>query len=214
MRSASSGDASHRSRPAILRGRLSFGVFALMGLTAFCATLGSQSPQRPSAVMLKRIAEAVDGNRTGADVYVVASYEPTNPVLGVFDNPKAAADEAARAGALAAVFGPYQTELASTGRDVSVCVHDGFRSVMEGARCPKPQKQLRPQDIASMTLVISRTNGERDTIPVPRGADAIFLGLPAIDKFVIPYYLRTLGLAAANDMRRDFERAYSSDANR
>jgi hypothetical protein len=38
-------------------------------------------------------------------------------------------------------------------------------------------------------------------IPVGRGVDAIFLSLPAIDKFMIPYYARTIGVDSAAAMR-------------
>lgn len=216
MGSGTPGHDAQRVQPVISRRWLSFGVVSLLALTAFCAKLESQGAPSPGAVMLKRIAEAVDGNRSGGLVYVVASYAPTNPVLGVFGNPKDAEDAARRAGSAAAVFGPYQTDLETGGRNVAICVHDGYLSRMDPTRCPRPQSALLPEDIAGLTLLISRTNGSRDTIALPAGSDAIFLGMPAIDKFVLPYYLRTLGLSTVTEMRRDFQQAFTSgtDAKR
>lgn len=60
-----------------------------------------------------------------------------------------------------------------------------------------------------MQLVLERSGGARDTIPLSPDADAIFLGMAAIDKFAIPYYVRTIGVADANAMRTDFEQRFT-----
>jgi hypothetical protein len=157
--------------------------------------------------MLRRIAEAVDGDRSGRQVYVVASYQPTAPVLGVFDNPADAAARAREAGPLASVFGPYLSELDRGSPYAVACVHLKT-SVMLSDRCVPPAAPIRPAEITGLSLVITRAGGVRDTLPLPVGADAIFLSMPAIDKFVVPYYQRILGLPLTSELRQDFQRAY------
>jgi hypothetical protein len=154
--------------------------------------------------MLKRIAEAVDGDRSGGMVYVVAGYDPANPIVGVFHDPKSAAGAASKAGNGAAVFGPYQAALDSTIAQTMTCVH--LKTSVMNLRCVPPGRTTQFSDIASLTLMITRTDGGRDSVPLPQGADAIFLGAPAVDKFVIPYYVRLVGLTATTDMRNGFGR--------
>jgi hypothetical protein len=156
----------------------------------------------PDAVMLKRIAEAVDGDRGGGLVYVVAGYDPANPIVGVFRDPKSAAGAAYKAGNGAGVFGPYQAALDSTIAQTMTCVH--LKTSVMNLRCVPPGRTTQFSDIATLTLMITRTDGGRDSVPLPQGADAIFLGAPALDKFVIPYYVRVVGLSATTDMRNGF----------
>jgi hypothetical protein len=175
----------------------------------------SQTPDRqrqPGAVMLRRIAEAVDGHRTGDRVYVVASYEATFPVLGVFANEREAAQRARTAGANAAVFGPYATDRDPGGALLTGCVHV-TSSRMHPALCVPPVNAPFPMsEIRTMTLVIRRTNGTTDSLSLARDTDAIFLTLSAIDKFAVPYYTGILGLAATANLRRDIERAFAPRA--
>ncbi|MEP7347264.1 MAG: hypothetical protein ABI877_18480, partial [Gemmatimonadaceae bacterium] len=55
----------------------------------------------------------------------------------------------------------------------------------------------------------TRLDGTRDSIPLPPNADAVFLSLSSIDKFVIPYYTRILGLGAVTEMRQEAERSFA-----
>jgi hypothetical protein len=71
-----------------------------------------------------------------------------------------------------------------------------------------PIQRLTFDDISAMSLLITRHGGGVDTLPIPLGSDAIFLSMPAIDKFVIPYYLRTVGIAASGDMRGQLQQVY------
>lgn len=168
---------------------------------------GEKGVRLPTALMLRRIAEAVDGDRSGGRVWVVASAQPTTPVLGVFGNPEEAMARARDAGPLAGVFGPYQTE-ADPGAPFSVaCIHLKT-SVMSSDRCVPPAQPIRPRDITGLTLIISGPGGIRDSLPLPLGTDAIFLTMPAIDKFVVPYYQRVLGLPLTNDLQQDLRGAY------
>jgi hypothetical protein len=181
------------------------GAAALLLLCSTATVACQQTTERsPDAVMLKRIAEAVDGDRSGALVYVVAGLDPANPIVGVFHDPKSAAGAASKAGNGATVFGPYQAALDSTIAQTMTCVH--LKTSVMNFRCVPPGRTTQFSDIASLTLMITRTDGGRDSVPLPQGADAIFLGAPAVDKFVIPYYVRLVGLTATTDMRNGFGR--------
>ncbi len=186
-----------------LRLGLPLGAAALITLGS-TATLACQETKgrSPDAVMLKRIAEAVDGDRSGALVYVVAGFDPANPVVGVFPDPKSAAAQAAKAGNGAMVFGPYQAALDSTLAQTMTCVH--LKTSVMNFRCVPPGRTTQFTDIAGLTLMITRTDGGRDSVPLPQNTDAIFIGAPALDKFVVPYYVRLVGLAATTDMRNGF----------
>jgi len=183
---------------------LPLGTAALLILGSIATTLACQQTtgRSPDAVMLKRIAEAVDGDRSGGMVYVVAGYDPVNPIVGVFHDPKSAAAAAYKAGNDAAVFGPYQAARDSTIAETMTCVH--LKTSVMNLRCVPPGRTTQFSDIATLTLMITRTDGGRDSVPLPQGADAIFLGAPAVDKFVVPYYVRLVGLTATTDMRNGF----------
>ena len=185
-------------------------LLTLTAALALASCSGSEAQSRPAnTVLLKRIAEAVDGNRSGAQVWVVASFQPTYPVLGVFDNRKSADDGAKAAGPDAAVFGPFQTDKEST-TFISACIHDGKTSVVMTSRCVPPAQAVQLADVSALALLVTTSAGAHDTIPLPPDADAIFLSMPAVDKFVIPYYLRTLGVQAVGEMRQGFQQAYST----
>ncbi|MEP7383154.1 MAG: hypothetical protein ABI910_15795 [Gemmatimonadota bacterium] len=165
------------------------------------------APPHAGPVMLKRIAEAVDGTRTGELVYVVASFEPTSPVLGVFPDAATARAVAETSGVKAAVFGPYQTVVDKTDAVISACVHDRYSSRMQPDRCSPP---VNRRDIVHMELVLQHSGGRRDTLPLSPDADAIFLGMAAIDKFAVPYYLRTIGLGETSELRGELEQRFSA----
>ena len=182
-------------------------VAVYLGVSMPLASQKTPAARVPGAILLKRIAEAVDGDRSGTLVYVVATYEPTFPVIGVFNNPKAAQDLVAKTGPSAAVFGPYQTVPDLTPPSIVGCVHR--RSVMKADYCVPPLRPLHPKDIVGMTLVITRTQGKSESLVLSPDTDAIFLTLSTIDKFVVPYYLRTFSLAAVSELRGDFQSVFS-----
>jgi hypothetical protein len=162
--------------------------------------------------MLKRLAEAVDGNRSGKQVYVVLSGDPLDPPAGVLPTFKAATDLANSLGHGAQVHGPFQTTF-EPGDGIAACIHV-TDSRFYSERCAPPSRPTPRSDIRSMSLMITRRDGSRDSMLVPVDADAIFMSSAAIDKFVVPYYSRVIGLAAAATMRADAVRAFSSPGAR
>lgn len=167
----------------------------------FLALNASAQPPRqpPSPVLLKRLAEAVDGNRTGTAVYVVASYDSLSPVRGVFSTRKEADILANRLGSSYDVFGPFMAPREMRSTWFMICKHDRVGSWMDDI-CPPPQFPV--DSLADLTLTARLKDGTTRVIPLGPGVDAVFMSLPAIDKFAIPYYARTLGVDSAAAMRR------------
>ena len=163
----------------------------------------AQDRRLPSPVLLKRLAEAVDGYRGGESVWVVASYTFPHHVVGTFTEQTPATSLAGRDTSLA-VFGPYRapTDSGMAGNRFLIgCVHLRWTSEYR-LICPEgPPIFLR--DIAEVSLVLRLRSGEVRTMPMSTDIDAAFFSLAAIEKFVIPYYARTLGAEAAAAMHRD-----------
>lgn len=161
------------------------------------------SAPMPTARLLLRVAEAVDGHRTGAPVWVVASEVDTLDVLGVFENRDSAQAAVTRSAALRPIiFGPYATTPDSRMGPVFLlqCHHDG-KSAMIPLYCPPTFMPFR--DIERVTITIRLRDGTDRTVPVPRSVDAVFFSVSALDKFVFPYYTRLLGAEQAAGMRRN-----------
>ncbi|MFN8573511.1 MAG: hypothetical protein U0132_15765 [Gemmatimonadaceae bacterium] len=177
---------------------------ALLLSVGFASCLSAQAA--PTTIMLKRIAEAVDGNRSGKEVYVVLTGDPLNPPAGVFPELTAATAVAKSLGRGARVFGPYQTT-PEPGDGVAACIHVTDSRYYTG-RCAPPTRFTPRDDIRTMSLMITRKDGSRDSIQVPIDADALFLSPAAIDKFVVPYYTRVIGVAAAAALRTESVRSF------
>jgi hypothetical protein len=189
--------------------RVLFGALALI-LSPIAPAEAQDRNRPPGPVMLRRIAEALDGHRNGDRVWVVSSFEPPFPVLGVFANEREAAQRARTVGPSATYSGPYLTERDPGSIFITGCVHITSSRMHRELCVPPVRGPVSMPEIRSMTLVITKTNGVVDSIPVARDADAIFLTLPAIDKFAVPYYTGVIGLAATSDLRREVARAFTT----
>jgi hypothetical protein len=163
----------------------------------------------PSQVLLKRLAEAVDGHRHGRTVYIVARNDSLAEVVGVFENRVQAVDDARRRGSTYGVFGGYKYVPPPSplpqprGHDfpeivLGGCIHDGKRSAWR-AICP--QDVLPLSSVDSLSLVVRLKDGTTRRWDLGTSTDAVFLSQAAIDKFAIPYYARILGVEAAAAMR-------------
>ncbi len=195
----------------------------LCQLVALCAlvlalrptTLAAQSERGgpvPDVVMLKRLAEAVDGHRTGGLVYVVASLAGDHPVAGVFGDRKEADELLQKLGKGYSRFGPFQAPRDADPGYMVGCVHLRYSSMMRPGSdmCVPPPNEARVEDITGVSLLLTRANGRLDTLPLPRGTDVVFLTLNAFDKFAVPYYQRTLGLEGVTELRTGFAAVYQS----
>ena len=177
----------------------------------------------PTTTLLKRLAEAVDGHRQGQLVYVVAQHDYPNATGGVYLDSAAARAAAQRLGAQWGHFGPFRgtgecIRVPGTSRCLDepeeLCVHDGLHSAMDssvvarvrrlGSICPGPGLGFRMNDLDSLSITFHLRSGPAQRMALPRGVDAVFLTLPALDKFVFPYYARTIGLDSTAALRQRF----------
>src|SRR2546429_6918348 len=151
---------------------VSLGFILALGATAPLA----QQPSPPlSAPLLRRLAEAADGYRTGKAIYVVASVRAPYDVRGVFETDSLATIEARKGGASYRVFGPYVTP------------RDDFRAA--------------PAEILDITVKVQTAKGPVSVTVNPKEYDAMFWSLGAVDKFLVPYYAGVSGLDRAVQVR-------------
>ncbi len=163
------------------------------------ARLAQDSVPPLSAALLRRLAAAADGYRTGEPVYVVASYEFPYTVVGVVGTRDSALIKARAYGRPAAVFGPYVTP-PDFGRAPTLLLMVHVRPTVWGNDSAPP---WREQDIDSVAVTVYHRS-RRTWHKVTHGLDddAIFFTLAAIDKFVLPYYTQLYGPAYADSLRR------------
>jgi hypothetical protein len=194
-------------------------VAAVLAGMALPPTARAQDSTRvPSQTLLRRLAEAVDGNRGRGAIFIVASYDSLNRVDGVFRDRERAAARARALGRSYDVFGPFRSDLpepCSHDPDdpdpcVRPCVHDALTSLRapRASMCPPSPVAIRTGQIDSLFLTFRLKDGRIQRVVLPPTADAIFLTFPALDKFAFPYYSRIIGLDSAAAMRSAFARLY------
>ena len=155
-------------------------VACLLLIVACAAPLRSQAaPQRSQdepipAGMLRVLAEAADGFRTGQAVFFVADRRYPYNIAGTFESRPAAEAARADSGSSYGVFGPYTTP-ADRIADTSPRVI-GVRLTLQTAR--------------------GRVFRELD----PTKVDAVFLTPSAVDKFLLPYYTSIYGPKYSADL--------------
>jgi len=182
--------------------------------------------QPVTTTLLRRLAEAVDGDRTGRPLWVLAEYEFPNRVLSVRTvRDSVVADSVTHfrdlPDAAIGVFGPFTSprDTRVTIEDLSPpigaidtipfpfpipvagCIHLRWSSAM-GNPMICPERMISMDLISSISLVYGLSSGDTITEVLPLDADAVFFSIPAIDKFVLPYYTRVLGVEEAARMRR------------
>ncbi len=167
-----------------------------------------------SASLLRRLAEAVDGDRSGSSVWVVIQQSAPYTVKGVFtDADKARAVATASLGYLA--LGPYAAPPDSGLTTVMYAVlpcpgkHDIYSGCITGDSTGggSAVAVMAAPDVDSLSVTLFGKSGARIHRSFgPTEVDALFFTLPAIDKFVIPYYTRLFGPDVAAAMRRNYLR--------
>jgi len=167
----------------------------------------------PTAVTLRRIAEAVDGHRTGRAVWVVADLVDAPGVAAVVESRDSAEAIVRSAGEpKPSIYGPFGTRADSLlpmpprgpdHRPIIIspggCYHVTSSAYSPRSMCAPPGPGAI---VVGVTLTFETTGGPPQSVRLPRDVDAIFLGMSAVDKFVIPYYTHVLGVEAAAAMRR------------
>ena len=132
-----------------------------------------------SSELLRRLAAAIDGVRTGEPVYLVAAERSPHQVLGAYSTEADARAAAAAAAAPHGVHGPYAT------RD--------------------PEGGAGAGTVEDVVVTVRLADGTREARRfAPDQVDALFLNLAAVDKFLVPYYAGQYGVAEAVSVRGDF----------
>lgn len=169
----------------------------------------------PTPTLLMRIAQAVDGFRTGDTVYVVAQDELPHHVIGVFTDLGTARNSLMEGHS---IFGPYATvrdlditPLLALGIHLptSECV-PMFRREAELPICYMLASTFPFDQITSRLEIFHQDSLVGEFGFGPGEIDAIFFNLSAIDKFYMPYLTRIYGVAFASEYReRILERLQS-----
>jgi hypothetical protein len=170
-------------------------LLLLIAVAACAAQAQRQATAEPTPVMLRRMAEAVEGHRTGAPVWVVIGTAPPHSVVGVRARREDADALRLTAAFPAAVFGPF---LAPRDPDrvggLLISCHRAADSADDRTVCARA---VRLDSARSIALVLRTRAGEVRSFPVPEGVDAMFLSASSVRKFVLPYYTRVEGLEGA-----------------
>ena len=192
----------------------------LLGLVVALSSVPLRaSAQDPvwTASLLKRLASAVDGYRTGRPVWVVASVQFPNDVGGVFFTVEGADSAASRFSGPYRRFGPF-IAFPDSGLMTNV-----LALACKGKRldtsCP-PTRDSLPMDsvgirptpidnVRSVTLIVVTKDGRSmsTTVP-PESAEAFFLTMSAVDKFLMPYYTQLYGVEYAARLREEYLRRF------
>lgn len=142
------------------------------------------TPPLPAS-LVRRLAEAADGYRDGNDKWVVASRKAekgNHRVAGVFDTFQEADFTARREGPEYAAFGPYRT--------------------------PKEEFLVPPGERVREVIVVY-VDGRKKSYGAD-SVDALFWGLSAFDKFIVPY-LATVASAEYAAEQRELYRQNKSE---
>lgn len=155
-----------------------------------------------SAVMLRRVAAAVDGYRIGGTVWVVMSFTLPYPVDTVVADHNVAIRRQSALGDDYHVLGPYSSpanyRLGPQTRMLPFC-HD-----WDSDWCNITYTREETTDLAGMDSigVVGWEGGTEVPLLTTRSPDAIFLTMAAADKFYFPYLASVYGLAYADSVRK------------
>jgi hypothetical protein len=169
---------------------------------------GDSAPAMPAS-LLRRLAEAVDGYRSGETLYVVAAWHFPHEVAGVFATRTLALAAVQRKGLDYAAFGPYFAP-PDKGNELMLYSLQYCPGLHElDSYCPdttfSANLSVPYQNIQDITITIhTKTGAAVQRVLAPGQVDAVFFTLSAIDKFVMPYYTRIYGAQFAADMRASY----------
>lgn len=180
--------------------------------TPYDSTRGLSAPQ------LRRVAEAVDGNRTGRPVWVVLTTTRGGyaDVLAVFGTPDSARTFLQHNGGEGYfIIGPNYAQADAPGPMAFLtkpCVHDGS---LTRYTCPGLDSltagvaaSVAMSDVLDVTVIVRTRDASYRTVLQAQHADALFFTMSAIDKFVVPYYARVYDAAYAADLREQALRMF------
>lgn len=127
-----------------------------------------------TASLLKRVAEAADGYRSGNEIWIVAATKFPHE-LEVFKIDTEAQEYKKQKSRTHEIFGPFMT---------------GSPTAMSSSR-----SQIKE-------IVVTLKTGKKINID-PNECDSLFWSESAFDKFVFPYYSQLYGVEHAAKMRKE-----------
>lgn len=144
---------------------------------------GDRSPK--SSSLSRRLSEAADGYRDGKPKWVVAHRKGDDKrnhrVVGVFPTAELAESIASKEGPQYGAFGPFLTE--------------------------EEKYEIPPDDRVDSIIIVYKNNYR--VAYLGDSVDAVFWGLPAFDKFIVPY-LSSVSSAAYAEEQRELYRSNRS----
>ncbi|MGH7521920.1 MAG: hypothetical protein ACREMI_11635 [Gemmatimonadales bacterium] len=163
----------------------------------------AQDTTRVSAGLLRRLAAAADGYRTGEPIWIVTSTAEPYSVVGAFPTLEEARSRASLVRG-AHAFGPYVTPR-DLGRVEAFVPTRHFRPtiyMLDSSYAWRPPLPPLPFSDLDSVVITAYTKSGRTWRGLTRGdVDAVFFTLSAHDKFVAPYYAALSGLDVAGQMR-------------
>ena len=189
------------------------GVLLAVAFAPSTARAQADTGRVVTATLLRRLGEVVDGHRTGGNIYVVMSYRFPHAVAAITGNRDSAVVLRQQAGGTYDVFGPYSTQAdAPQGAYYAKlpCYKVATTSVIV---CPDSSGSgtggAQLADVLQVVISVKTRDGAVHTQTLtPDRVEAVFFTMASIDKFVIPYYERVLGLAYATDLRARMQHWY------
>jgi hypothetical protein len=195
-------------------------LLAVLAVVSLAAPVHAQQPKTDQYLLL--VAAAVSGYSAGGQVWVVICQTGSDyKVIGAYGS-EAAANEAARAKngqrTTCTVEGPYVSTVTYAQGDM--------QSMAYGSGCKKgPDSDCVSDSTRSIVPIgalqsVTITYSFRDNRPPvierfdPRTVEAIFFTMSAVDRMLVPYYVRVYGLSGALTRRRALlERFGAREAN-
>lgn len=182
-------------------------------------TIPALSPAPLQAALLRRMAEAVDGNRTGQSQYLVVTIYTPYDVLGSFstvDSARAFSRLHARTRIAGPYYAPPDPGQPSPKYLLAGCYHDGHltRYICTGDSTRANGMPLSQVKEVIITVVAFDSTLTTTTHYDPDHADAFFFTQSAIDKFVLPYYQWVYGAEYAAYLRERSLRLFGGPTGR
>jgi len=155
-----------------------------------------------SAGLLRRLAAAADGYRTGEPIWIVASPSEPYSVAGVYTSVEEARRRARSTGVQ--YFGPYVTPRDGARPEAFVPTRHSYPTIYmldSSSTWRAPETPWLLSDIDSVVITAYNRNGRTWRGSTRGDVDAVFFTLSAYDKFVSPYYSALSGPGVAKQMR-------------
>lgn len=184
-------------------------LLAVLAAVSLPAVVAAQEEPKPDTYLLM-VAAAVAGYSAGGPVYIVICKTGTEyDVVGAYPT-RAAAQQAVNAtqsnSTKCNIEGPYTGSVGYASNDMAALRYGGGCKKGPDSDCIADSTAafIAPiGSINSVTITYTLTSGAtRSEAFDPRRVEAIFFTMPAVDRMLVPYYVRVYGINGALQRRR------------